>query len=203
MITIDFARTLYDDSDPVHDFDHVLRVLTLARRIGQAEGADLAVVEVAVLLHDIHRDVPDEDQDHAVAASEAAREILVSLHYDPAFIEAVTHAIEAHRFRGTVQPRTIEAKTVFDADKLDAVGAIGIARVFAYSGRHGRKLWGEVPPDYAGDDPEHTARHEFVYKLARIRERMQTATGRAIAEERHAYMVEYFTRLEAEIRGEI
>jgi uncharacterized protein len=64
-------------------------------------------------------------------------------------------------------------------------------------------LWGEVPPGYAGGAPDHTARHEFVYKLARIRERMQTATGRAIAEERHAYMVEYFTRLEAEIRGEI
>jgi uncharacterized protein len=206
MITIDFARTLYDDRDPVHDFDHVLRVLALARCIGQAEGADMAVVETAVLLHDIQRaDEHAHDTDHAVAAAGHAREILRQL--DPAppaeFIDAVAHAIAAHRFRNAITPETLEAKVVFDADKLDAIGAIGVARAYAYSGMARRKLWGDVPPGYAGDSPDHTAHHEFVYKLARIQDRMQTETGRALARARHAYMAAFFARLEREIRGEL
>jgi uncharacterized protein len=206
MITIDFARTLYDDRDPVHDFDHVLRVLALARRIGQAEGADMTVVETAVLLHDIQRtDEHPHATDHAVAAADHAREILSQIDPPPTavFVDAVAHAIAAHRFRNTVAPETLESKVVYDADKLDAIGAIGVARAYAYSGMIRRKLWGEVPPDYAGDSPDHTAHHEFVYKLAHIQGRMQTETGRALARERHAYMAEFFARLEREIRGEI
>jgi uncharacterized protein len=206
MITLDYARTLYDDRDPVHDFDHVLRVLALARRIGRAEGADMDIVETAVLLHDIQRAAEsDHDADHAVAAADYARDILSQLDPPPpdGFIDAVVHAIAAHRFRNTITPETLEAKVVFDADKLDAIGAIGVARAYAYSGRIGRKLWGEVPPGYAGDSPDHTAHHEFVYKLARIRDRMQTETGRALARERHAYMAAFFARLEREIRGEV
>ncbi len=213
MITIAQARPLYDDSDPVHDFDHVLRVLTLARRIGPAEGADMTIVETAVLLHDIHRAGEDqaahvlnaETADHALLAAEEARRILAALDDPPdtAFIEAVAHCIAAHRFRNAIQPETIEAKVVFDADKLDAIGAIGVARAYAYGGMTGQKLWGEVPPDYPGGGPDHTAHHEFVYKLARIQDRMQTATGRAIARARHAYMVAFFERLAAEISGEV
>ncbi len=205
MITIDFARALYDDRDPVHDFDHVLRVLVLARRIGPAEGADMGIVETAVLLHDIQRaEEHDHEVDHAVAAAHYARDILSRLDPPPdaGFIDAVAHAIAAHRFRNTITPETLEAKVVFDADKLDAIGAIGVARAYAYSGMIRRKLWGEVPPGYAGDSPDHTAHHEFVYKLARIQDQMQTETGRALARERHAYMAEFFTRLEQEIRGE-
>ncbi len=206
MITIDFARTLYDDRDPVHDFDHVLRVLALARRIGPAEGADMGIVETAVLLHDIQRaEEHDLEVDHAVAAAHYARDILSRLDPPPdaGFVDAVAHAIAAHRFRNTITPETLEAKVVFDADKLDAIGAIGVARAYAYSGMIRRKLWGEVPPGYAGDSPDHTAHHEFVYKLARIQDQMQTETGRALARERHIYMAEFFARLEQEIRGEL
>ena len=212
MISLEFARSLYDDSDPVHDFDHVLRVLALARRIGRAEGADIAVVETAVLLHDIGR--ADEDHlahvrnaevaDHALQAAERARQILAHLEPapTPAFIEAVAHAIAAHRFRSAIAPQTLEAKVVFDADKLDAIGAIGVARAYAYGGMTGQKLWGVVPPDYPGGGPEHTPHHEFVYKLSRIVERMQTETGRAIARERHAFMQAFFERLAQEVRGD-
>jgi uncharacterized protein len=212
MISLEFARSLYDDSDPVHDFDHVLRVLALARRIGQAEGADMAVVETAVLLHDIGR--VDEDHlahvhnaevaDHALESAGRAREILARLDPPPdaAFVEAVMHAIAAHRFRSAVAPQTLEARVVFDADKLDAIGAIGVARAFAYGGMTGQKLWGEVPPDYPGGSAEHTPYHEFVYKLSRIAGRMQTETGRAIARERHAFMEAFFERLSREIHGE-
>ncbi len=102
-----------------------------------------------------------------------------------------------------IQPQTLEAKVVFDADKLDAIGAIGVARAYAYGGMTGQKSWGDAPPDYPGGGSEHTARHEFVYKLARIQDRMQTATGRALARERHAYMQAFFERLEREVRGDI
>ncbi len=208
-ITLDFARSLYDDSDPIHDFDHVLRVLALARRIAQAESADLAVVETAVLLHDIHR--LDEDQgahtgehaDHALLAAEGARRILAQAEppADPDFIEAVAHAIAAHRFRNAIEPATIEAKVVFDADKLDAIGAIGVARAYAYGGLHGQKLWGSVPADYRGEGPDHTPHHEYVYKLSRIPERLYTTTGRAIARQRDATMRAFFAQLAREIDG--
>lgn len=210
MISIEFARTLYDDSDPVHDFDHVLRVLALARRIGPAEGADMRIVETAVLLHDIHREggAPETETtttDHAILAAHAARRILGNLDPPPdaGFIEAVAHCIAAHRFRNATQPETLEAKVVFDADKLDSIGAIGVARACAYTGMTRRKLWGDVPPGYAGGDPDHTTRHEFVYKLSRIKGRMLTTTGRAIAQERHNYMVAFFDRLAGEIAGEM
>lgn len=209
MISLEFARTLYDNDDPVHDFDHVLRVLTLARRIAQAEGADRAVVETAALLHDIHRVTQDAagaaaEVDHALLAADQARDILAALEPAPApaFIDAVAHAIAAHRFRSAIEPQTLEAKCVFDADKLDAIGAIGVARAYAYGGLTGQKLWGEVPPGYPGGGTGHTPRHEFSYKLSRIIERMQTETGRAIARERHAFMAAFFARLEREVRGE-
>ena len=211
-VSIEYAHTLYDDSDPVHDFDHVLRVLALARRIGEAEGADLDVVETAVLLHDIHRAEEDraahvqnaEHVDHALVAADRARAILRDKDPSatPEFIEAVAHAIAAHRFRNAVEPQTIEAKTVFDADKLDAIGAIGVARAYAYGGMTAQKLWGDVPPDYPGGGQDHTPHHEYVFKLSHIEERMQTATGRAIARERSAYMHGYFARLAREVRGE-
>lgn len=212
IIPIDVARALYDDSDPVHDFDHVLRVLALARRIGTAEGADMAVVETAVLLHDIHRVGEDHDAhvrneesaDHAVLAAEQARDILRALDPPPddAFIAAVAHAIAAHRFRNVIEPQTLEAKVVFDADKLDAIGAIGVARAYAYGGMTHQKLWDEVPPDYPGGGEHHTPHHEYVFKLRRIQDRIQTATGRAIARERHAVMAAFFDRLAREVRGE-
>jgi uncharacterized protein len=205
MITLDFARTLYADHDPVHDFDHVLRVLALARRIGRAEGADMPVVETAVLLHDIHRATSEDAGDHAVLAAERARSILQRSDSPlaPTFIEAVAHAIAAHRFRNAITPETREAQVVFDADKLDAIGAIGIARAYAFGAQRGQKLWGAVPPDYDREGPDHTAHHEFVYKLARIRDRLYTASGRQIAAERHAYMVDFFKRLGREVRGEV
>ncbi len=211
MITVEFARTLYADSDPVHDFDHVLRVLALARHIAAREGADLAIVETAVLLHDIDR-LSDETgglpaldtNDHALIAAAQARHLLSQQTPPPApaFIDAVAHAIEAHRFRNAIEPATIEAKVVFDADKLDAIGAIGVARAYAYGARQGKKLWAEVAPDYAGGDPDHTPVHEYIYKLARIQDRMQTVTGQALAGERHTFMVAFFEQLGHEVRGE-
>ncbi len=203
MITIDEARQYYQGHESSHDFDHVLRVLALAERIARAEGGDLEVVRAAALLHDIGRAEEEATGgDHAAIGAARAREILAG--HPPEKVEAVVTAIASHRFRGGPPPVTPEARALFDADKLDAMGAIGVARAFARAGARRRPLW--VPPDVAaaqGDGtPEHTPVHEFIVKLSRLRDAMTTATGRALAEERHAFMVEFFTRLDAEVRGE-
>jgi uncharacterized protein len=208
MITVEEARRHYEEADAVHDFDHVLRVLTLAERIGQAEAADLSIVRAAALLHDVGREQAEAaGNDHAASAADRAREILSG--QPPAKVEAVAHAIASHRFRAGPQPATVEARVLFDADKLDAIGAVGVARAFAYGGARGQRLWAPAESvDVArwqeeGDDPEtHTPAHEFIVKLSRLKDRLFTRTGRAIAEERHVYMVSFFDRLDAEVRGE-
>ena len=205
MITIEEASRLYQESDTAHGFDHVLRVLTLAERIGQAEGANLEIVRAAALLHDVAR--ADEESDgacHAWTGAQRAREILQG--HPPEKVEAVAQAIATHRFREKSTPQTLEAQVLYDADKLDAIGAIGVARAYAISGQKGRRLWGSVLADYQGeiqDTPEHTAVHEFVFKLSRLKETLFTPTAKAIAEERHRYMVEFFARLEREVKGEL
>jgi uncharacterized protein len=207
MITIEDARKYYTEDDPVHDFDHILRVLALAERIGAAEGADMAVLRAAALLHDVGRDQAEAvGQDHAEFAATRARQILSTS--PPEKVEAVAQAILAHRFRSGPPPQSLEGRILFDADKLDAIGAIGIARAFAYSGRAGRRLWAAVGDDYLErwqqgrvEPGEHTAVHEFVVKLSRLRERLFTPTGRRIAAGRHAAMVQFFERLADEVAG--
>lgn len=209
MITIDYARSLYPaNADSAHDFDHVLRVMQLADKIAQAEGADREIVRVAALLHDIGLD--QGRAGHETAAALRAREILSnpSQGYNAESIEAVAHAIEAHRFRSGPTPRTLEAQVLFDADKLDSIGAIGIARAFAFGGWRGQKLWADVPPDYVdrmdgseADPRGHTPVHEYVVKLSKIKDRMQTATGRDIAAQRHVFMVAFYEQLDREATG--
>ncbi|MGC9398952.1 MAG: HD domain-containing protein [Anaerolineae bacterium] len=209
QLTIETARALYEEGDSVHDFDHILRVLRLAERIGQAEGAEMSVVRTATLLHDWGRvHARTSGADHAQVAASFAREFLDG---EPsAWVEAVVHAIAAHRFRTSPVPATLEAQVLFDADKLDAIGAIGVARAFAYGGAQGQRLWAPLESvdverwQIAGDNPAaHTPVHEFVVKLRRIKGRLFTETGRALAEERHRYMVQFYRRLEAEVRGEM
>ncbi len=197
MLTIDQARALYEATgDSTHDFDHVLRVYRLAERIAEAEGANMAVVRTATLLHDIARFDQDAGliMDHAAEGARRARAILAGEASE--FIEGVAHAIESHRFRANRPPQTLEARVLHDADKLDAIGAVGIARAFAYGAHQGQRLWAE------GDAPEHTAIKEFNIKLSKIKGRLLTATARAIAEERHAFMAKFFERMAAEVVGE-
>jgi uncharacterized protein len=207
VISVDEARRYYPPpADPAHDFDHVLRVTALAERIARAEGADVEVVRAAALLHDIARG-DSSGRDHAEVAVE--RVYLILAHQPPEKVEAVVQAIRQHRFRAGPAPDTLEARCLFDADKLDSIGAIGVARAFAYSGVIGQRLWDEIAPDYAerfesgaSRPAEHTAHHEFAVKLSRLRDRMTTDAGRAIAEERHAMMAAFFDRLAREMRGE-
>jgi len=208
-ITIDDARRLYEAGGGGHDFDHVLRVLALAERIAAAEGADLAVVRTAALLHDVAESA-DRDAHHILGA-QRARELLAG--EPPAFVDAVAHCIEAHRFRHDPQPQTLEAQVLSDADKLDSIGAIGVGRAFAYAGAVGTALWRQTVTEIEGQDTDarrgpkelgegYTPAHEFVYKLGRIPDRLYTEMARQIADERRRFMAEFFARLDREALGE-
>jgi uncharacterized protein len=211
MIGIEQARRLYTDDDPVHGFEHVLRVWRLARQIGLTEGADMVVLEAAALLHDVAR--AEEETSgvcHAQAGAARAHDILSG--QPPEQVEAVAEAIRTHRFRDNAIPQTLEARILYDADKLDAIGAIGVARAYAMGGKHGKPLWAEVSADYAGRgraqgrgdaaSEAHTPVHEFVFKLSRLQDTLFTDTARQIAAERHHYMSDFFARLGAEVKGE-
>ena len=202
-LTVEKARLLYGEHGAAHDFSHVLRVLRLAERIAEAEGADVSVVRTAALLHDVGVGV-DRARHHLVGAR-LATELLAG---EPeAFVTAVSHCIVAHRFRYPPEPATLEAKCLSDADNLDAIGAIGIARAFVYAGEHGSPLW-TVPVAQAEAEATPTAIaytpvHEFVFKLRRVKDRLYTDVARRIAEERHRYMVAFFQRLDQEVAGKI
>jgi uncharacterized protein len=203
LITIENARRHYEGADAVHDFDHVLRVLALAERLALQEGADLEIVRTAALLHDVARGHGDRmAADHAQVGAEIASRLLAG--HPAEKVEAVGHAIAAHRFRGGPAPQTPEAKVLHDADKLDAIGAIGVARAFAFGGHEGQRLWAEVPPDYRENEEtrhEHTPVHEYQIKLMKVQERLLTKSAHTWARERHSFMVTFFERLEQEVRG--
>jgi uncharacterized protein len=212
MIDVETARSYYTENDSAHGFDHVLRVWRLAERIGREEGADMEILEVAALLHDIGR-VEERRTGicHAQASAERAREILRA--YPQHRVEAVAEAITQHRFRGARGPVSLEAKVLYDADKLDAIGAIGVARAYAIAGVERQHLWAQVPQGYAqrprqaGRDDlgssEHTPVHEYLFKLVKLKDVLFTRTARRLAEGRHRFMEEYFERLRREVAGEV
>jgi uncharacterized protein len=128
MPTIDEARDWYDANDPVHGLGHILRVLALAERMGEELGADLEVLQAAALLHDASGAHPGEGADrqsHEQTSALFAGEVLKKEGWEQTRIDAVQHCIRAHRFRGNESPETLEAKILFDADKLDVMGAFG------------------------------------------------------------------------------
>jgi uncharacterized protein len=209
ILDLDTVRALYASADAAHAFDHVLRVMRLAVRLAEAEGADVEVVRTAALLHDI---AGDRAQHHLVGA-QRARELLAGA--PPEFVEAVAHCIEAHRFSQPPAPRTLEAQCLNDADKLDAIGAVGVARAFAFAGAHGNRLWthpldeleGIIGPDREAYRRTHAATrdytpsHELICKLAGLADAMYTATAHQMARERHEVMLAFFQRLDEEALG--
>lgn len=208
MIPVDQAEKYYRGAESAHDFTHVLRVTAMAEYLARAEGADPEIVRAAALLHDIAR--LDEDRtgqgDHAEVAAQRAREILIERGVSVQQADAVAHAIAAHRFRGSVHPQTLEAKVLFDADKLDSIGAIGVARAYAIAGALNQPLWSEIEPDATATRDQHNSTHspyaEFIVKLGRIHELIHTKTAKRIAEERHRFMSQFFERLGSEMCGE-
>jgi uncharacterized protein len=210
MLNLERARAWYTDDDPVHDFAHIQRVYHLAERLAQEEGADLEIVHAAALLHDAQGSESGKEsrKDHHERSAEFAAEVLRGEGWEEERIRAVQHCIRAHRYRDDREPpATIEAQVLFDADKLDVIGAVGVARTIAYSALAGQPFYADPSPKYLQTWKEepgepHTAYHEYLFKLVNVKNRMFTRSGKAMAEARHAYLVEYFAVLQAEVRGE-
>ena len=148
LLTSESARGWYPD-DPTHGFEHVLSVLRLAEVIAEQEGADLEIVRAAVLLHDatpplsavsLHHGAARHE--HHLSSAEFARQVLAAQGWSEERIAAVQHCIRAHRFRDErEQPQTLEAQVLFDADKLDAFGAVGVARFLIFNASRGKNLY--------------------------------------------------------------
>ncbi|MFQ5892435.1 MAG: HD domain-containing protein [Candidatus Methanofastidiosia archaeon] len=205
---IEDVKKYFKKSKPTHDFSHTLRVLNLCMHIGEREGARLEVLRVAALLHDVGREKADEMKiDHAELGAEIARSFLKRKGFDKDFIEKVTSCILTHRFRGENMPKTLEAKVLYDADKLDAIGAIGIARAYSYAGENSQKLYSDFNKSHKitkiVNHKNHTPVAEFKVKLSKIKEKMLTREGKRLAEERHIFMEEFFERLKKEVEGEV
>jgi len=211
-LSIEEARDWYQDADPVHDFDHVLRVYRTAERLAKAEGADLEIVRAAALLHDSQGSAPGGEGEiraaHHVTSAEFAGKVLSGKGWPEDLIRAVQHCILAHRFRGDENaPESIEAQVLFDADKLDVLGAIGAARTIAYAALDGQPSYAEPSEKFLRTGEKelgepHSSYHEFLFKLRRVKDRLFTESGKTLAEARHAYLVDFYSQLQAEVRGE-
>ena len=204
----EMASRYLDGDRGSHDWEHTLRVYHLCLDIGPSEGADMAVLLVAALLHDIgrrHQDKSQGDVCHAEQGAAMAADLTAALPLTEVQKANVVHCVHAHRYRKAPHPRTIEARVLFDADKLDAIGAVGIARAYQFAGEVGARLHNhnhEVRNTQAYSR-EDTGYREYQVKLRHIRDRMLTETGRRVAEGRHRFMVQFFERFLAEIEGRL
>jgi uncharacterized protein len=190
-------------SDAAHDEGHVRRVVANAKKLAEAEGADLAVVLPAAWLHDcvtIAKNSPQRSSASRLAADRAAA-LLRASGYPAQHIPAIEHAIEAHSFSARVAPRTIEAKVVQDADRLEALGAVGIARTLITGGANGTAFYDPSEPfpvTRVADDRTSVIDHFFT-KLLTLAETMRTVAGRAAAQQRAQFLKQFLTQLGSEI----
>ncbi|MGO8745915.1 MAG: HD domain-containing protein [Thermoguttaceae bacterium] len=206
--TANHVKAVLSGDGTGHDWWHVYRVWKMAKRIGQAEGAGLLVVELAALLHDI-ADWKLHDGDCAVGPR-MARDWLDSLELDGSISQHVCQIIADISFKGAgvEQPvLSLEGQVVQDADRLDAIGAIGIARAFSYGGAKGRLMYDPVvkPTEHRTAEAYlksgGTTINHFYEKLLLLKDRMNTATGKAVAEERHRFIEEFLERFFEEWEG--
>jgi len=190
-----------------HGPDHTERVHDLAMHIGRLMGAKLDILSAAALLHDIGRRHEMEKRGticHAKKGAEMAEGILIGLGLPTEAIAAIIHCIETHRYRNDKVPQSLEAQILYDADKLDSIGAIGIGRAFLFAGQVGARLHNRASDitNTTSYSVEDTAYREFRVKLCKVKATMLTPEGRRIAHERHEFMEIFFRRLEREINGD-
>lgn len=190
-------------TDPAHDLTHIRRVVANARMLATAEGAQLEIVLPAAWLHDcvtVPKDSPQRNSASTLAARTASA-FLREHGFQELYIPAIAHAIEAHSFSAGIAPRTSEARVVQDADRLDALGAIGIARCLMLGGALGTALYAPREPFPHTRQPDDTAYviDHFYRKLLKLADTMQTATGQAEARHRTAFMQQFLRQLDHEI----
>lgn len=202
-------KPYFEGENGCHDLEHTERVLKNAEHIAKKEGANLEIVALSALLHDVGRKEELKLKKkicHAEIGAKIAREILVKYNYPTNKIDRIIHCIETHRFRKNNPPETIEAKCLFDADKLDSIGAVGIGRAFMFAGEAGAKLHNKKGITFTPDQemgPEDTAFREFSIKLKHIKDKMYTKEGKKLSKERHKFMEQFFTQIDKEIEGKL
>ncbi|MBP0598954.1 HD domain-containing protein [Herbaspirillum sp. LeCh32-8] len=194
-----------DAGDGSHDLSHLVRVWNNARRIHAQEGGDLRVLLAAVLLHDcvrVEKNSPLRSQASRLSA-QRTQQILQAQGWSDDECARVAHAVEAHSFSAGIAPLSLEAKIIQDADRLDAIGAIGVARCFYVAGRMGSGLYDAADPlaqDRALDDKRYALDH-FPAKLLRLASGFQTVAGAAMAARRQSAMEQFMAVLSEEIVG--
>ncbi len=196
------AQTL---TDSAHDREHVYRVLHVALDIAATEpGVDRDVLIAACLLHDVGRPAQTADPTlcHALVGGEKAERFLLCAGWPAAFAARVRACVETHRYRADRPPQTTEAKILFDADKIDATGTLGIARTLIYKGQHDQPLYsvrsdGSVSDGDGDDTPSFF--HEYRFKLERLYDRFHTARGRQIAQARRAAAAAFYQAMLHEV----
>ncbi len=172
-----------------HDYEHTLRVYNLCIKLAELEGADVDVLKAASLLHDIARPLEaTTGVSHSIKGAEIARNILKKINFPETKIDKVCKVIRTHRFTEGIEAQEIEEKILNDADRLDALGAIGIARAFMFGGKNGRSL-------------KETIQH-FNDKLLNLKDKMYTTSAYNISFERHKFMEQFLDRLQKELMGE-
>jgi len=201
------AREAAHTAEAAHDFGHVKRVAASARLIAEAEGADLDVVLPAALLHELislPKDHPDSPRSGVLCAEHAA-DVLRGEGYPETRVEAIAYCIRVHPFSLGVVPETLEAKVLQDADRLDALGAVGIARCFAVGAAMGRPFYDPEDPFCRArepDDKRWTLDH-FYRKLLRLPDALHTQAARTMARERAAFIEAFLAQLGREIGSQV
>lgn len=189
--------------DPAHDLSHVKRVVAAAKKLAAKEGAILEVVLPAAWLHDLvnlPKNHPERKEASKMAAVEAIK-FLESINYPKEYFEAIKHAIHAHSFSAGIKPETIEAKIVQDADRLDALGAIGLARLFSISTQLNRPFYNSndaFAENRSYDDSLYAIDHIFI-KLEKITQQMNTQSAKEEAQKRFSFILTYLNQLKSEI----
>ena len=203
----EYVKSLFESEFSGHDYFHTMRVFNMATRIAEGEGAQVSIVQLAALLHDVD-DRKLSPQTHENLTN--AKEFLSSNGVNEEDIQRICQIIREISFgsNGTDAPSTLEGKCVQDADRLDAIGAMGIARAFAYGGSHGRHMYHpDIKPNLNMTREEYvksesTTINHFYEKLFKLRGLMNTDMARRIAAERDGYMKEFVNRFMDEWEGE-
>ncbi|MEN5311001.1 HD domain-containing protein [Pseudomonas koreensis] len=196
-------HALEPSDDGAHDLAHLQRVWHNVRTLQAEEGGDLEVLLAAVLLHDcvaVEKNSPLRSQASRLAAAKAAN-VLSALDWSQSNISAVAHAIEAHSFSANITPLTLEAKLVQDADRLDSLGMLGVARTFYVAGRMGSALYDPLDPEARARDYDDTrfCLDHFQTKLLHLAEGFQTAAGQRLAQIRHHRLKGFMEQFKEEI----
>lgn len=206
-----------------HGMDHIMRVYNLSKRLGKGQKIDWEVLGTAAILHDIagvkEMNDPSGKTDHALVGAKMAEPILKKLGYSENKIKHIQNCIISHRFKTDNKPKTLEAKILFDADKLDAIGAIGIARAFAWVGKNNAKIYKKITKPILKkyikenlngkingriqDKTKHCPQIELETKYRNFHKNLQTKAAKNFYKDRYNYYRNFLKRLEKEVNGQL